>query len=96
MAQGSVVYVIPTSIASAASMTIQPSAGVEWLVKNIYYAGAVSFYKTDGSNPILFDSDGTAGAKQGCSFLVTNTCYITVKNVTTTPFYMCWDGLQTL
>ena len=96
MAQGGIVQIVPTSIASAGTLAIVPSAGVEWLVKNIYYQGAVSFQKTDGTHPITFDSDGSAGAKQGFSFLCTSTCYLQITNTAaSTAIYVCWDGIQT-
>lgn len=94
MAAGDVFSCVPTSVAAGASLTIQPGAGVEASIHNLYYAGAVEMYYTDGTNSIKFDSDATAGARLGAIFHVTNTKYLQVKNVTAGAILIAYDGIQ--
>lgn len=95
MAAGDVVSGFSTSVANNGFMTIQASTGQEWVIHNIYYAGAVEFYVTDGTNSIKFDSDTGAGARLGGVFHVTETKYLQVKNVAGTTAHLAYDGIQT-
>ena len=94
MAVGNVVSCAPTLVANNASLNIQPSAGIGWLIKNIYYSGAIQFNWTDGTNIINFDSDGSAGVRMCTSFLPTNNYYLSIKNVSGGPIYIAYDGVQ--
>ena len=94
MAVGNIVSCAPTLVANNASLIIQPAAGVGWLIKNIYYAGAVQFSWTDGVHSIVFDNDGSAGARMAASFLPTNTYYLAVTNVSGASIYIAYDGVQ--
>lgn len=95
MAANDIVTIAPTSVAHNASLTLQPAAGTEWLVKNLYYGGAVEIYRTDGTNSIKIDSDGAAGGRFSASFLLTNSSYMMVKNISGSAIYICYDGLVT-
>jgi hypothetical protein len=95
MAQGNVVASACVSVAAGAVLTIQPPTGVEWMIKNIYYSGQVAFNMTDGTNVIQFDTDGTAGAKLGFSFLLTSSYYMTVQNTGTGAIFIKYEGIQT-
>ena len=86
---------VPTSVANNASLTLQPAVGAEWLIKNLYYGGAVEIYRTDGTNSIKIDSDGVAGGRFSASFLLTNASYMTIKNVSGVAAYISYDGLVT-
>ena len=74
---------------------MQPAVGAEWLIKNLYYGGAVEIYRTDGTNSIKIDSDGAAGGRFSASFLLTNASYMTIKNVSGVAAYISYDGLVT-
>ena len=95
MAVNDIVTVAPTSVANNASLAIQPGAGAEWLIKNLYYGGAVEIYRTDGTNSIKIDSDGATGGRFSASFLLTSASYMTIKNVSGAAIYICYDGLVT-
>ena len=95
MAQGNVVACACISVAAGALLTIQPPAGTEWMIKNIYYSGPVALNMTDGTNVIQFDTDGTAGAKLGFSFLLNSSYYMTVQNTGSSSIYIKYDGIET-
>jgi len=95
MAVNDIVTVAPTSIANNASLTLQPGAGAEWLIKNLYYGGAVEIYRTDGTSSIRIDSDGAAGGRFSASFLLTNASYMMIKNISGAVIHICYDGLVT-
>jgi hypothetical protein len=94
MALGDAVVVAPTSISAGASLTIQPGSGVEWIIHNIYSATgySIEIYRTDGSNPILVDSNSTGGLL-GYAFHLTNAQYMTVKNTDASARYISYDGI---
>jgi len=91
--QGDAVIGAITSVAAAASLTIQPAAGVIWLLKNIQYSGAVEISLTDGTNTILVDSDGAAGEILGKNYLLSNTQYMTIKNMETAVIFVRYDAV---
>lgn len=94
MAQGDAKIGDLTSIAAAASMTIQPASGETWLLKGIAYGGQCEMYLTDGTNSVLIDSDGAGGQMNNLNILISNTQYITVKNVGASAVYMRYDAVQ--
>lgn len=93
MAVGDTVTVVPTSVSAAASLTIQPASGVEWIIHNLYVpsTATIELYRTDGTNPILVDSN--AGGYLGYFFHLTNANYMTIKNTTAGAIYMSYDGI---
>ncbi|MCX7781167.1 MAG: hypothetical protein N2491_09700 [Negativicutes bacterium] len=95
MAVNDIVTIVPTQVANNASLALRPDAGAEWLIKNLYYSGAVEIYRTDGTNSIKIDSDGAAGGRFSASFLLTNASYLAIKNVSGADIYVAYDGLVT-
>lgn len=93
MAAGDVVSGI-SSVAAAGVLLLQPGAGVEWVVHNLYYAAAVDVYFTDGTNHLKFDSDG-AGARIGTVFHCTNARYLRLVNTSAGTALYGYDGIQT-
>ncbi len=93
MAQGDAVIGSVTSVNAAASLTVQPTAGVTWLLKNIQYSGAVEIYMSDGTNTILVDSDGANGQMLGMNYLLSNTQYLTIKNVSASAIFVRYDAV---
>jgi hypothetical protein len=95
MAVGDAVVVASTSVANNASMTLQPSSGIEWVIHNIYApsTAAIEIYMTDGSNAILVDKN--TGGYLGYFLHLTNAQYMTVKNVSGGTVYMKYDGIIT-
>lgn len=83
-----------SSIANGSSLTIQTgSAGVEWLIQNLYMGGAWELYRTDGTHTILVDSGGDAGSLVNINLKVSYTTYYTLKNVSGGSVYMGYDAI---
>lgn len=85
-----------TLIANGEYFDIKPSSGVEWIIHNITYDGAVELYFSDGTNNLNFDSDTGKGARLGFVYRCTNTRYYRVKNVSGAPILVGFDGIQSL
>lgn len=83
------------SVAAGDFLTIQPPAGTEVVITNIYYEGPVEVYFTDGTNSIKVDSDLTGGSMQGRCFHITNALYLKVKNTDTAAKFIGFDGVIT-
>lgn len=94
MAVGDTVTTLQT-IADTAELLIQPAPGVEWLIHNVYFSGAVQLYKTDGLLEILFDSDSSAGARLGFVWNVTNGTYLKLRNASGAAADLGYDGVIT-
>ena len=69
-----------SSIAAAAYLDIQPSAGVEWVIHNIYHEYDIELSQYDGTNTLTFDTEAGAGVYARYAFHVTNSIRIRVKN----------------
>lgn len=95
MAQGDVKKGL-SSITTNAVLNIQPPAGEEWVIHNVYYnQGTVEFNITDGTNVLKFDTDTTPGGRFSAVFHVTNTQWLQIKNTATTSTLIGYDGVQT-
>lgn len=94
MAVGDAVGAI-SSINAGAYLDIQPGAGIEWTIHNIYYAGDVELYHYDGSNSLKFDAVTGYGAYLGMASKATNSVRIRVKNVTAGAILISYDGVVT-
>ena len=68
------------SVAAASYLTIQPGAGVTWLIKNITWPDAAAVSTYDGTNECIFHTDTAAGGLLGAQFILTNGDYMRVKN----------------
>jgi hypothetical protein len=98
MAAGDTYLVGLTSVAAAASLTIQPSGTIEAVIHNLYVPIGTSWelYATDGTNPQKIDQDSGAngGRNYGAAGLhVTNAQYLTCKNTSGSTIYMRVDGI---
>lgn len=94
MAQGDAKIGAITSVAAAASLTIQPATGETWLLKGVFFGGATELYLTDGTNSILIESDGAGGRFDNLNILLSNTQYAILKNVDSTAKYLSYDAVQ--
>lgn len=94
MASGDAVNSGPTSVAAGAYLTIQPGAGVEWIVHNLKLPDgtiSVEIYDYDGTNSILL---GTATSSWlTMNFHLTNAKYMRMKNITAAAVYLAYDGI---
>lgn len=95
MAVGDVASVVPQALANDATYSITPSAGVEWVVHNVYSptGSAVELYWSDGVNDIKVDAN--TGGWLGYFFHVTSARYLKIKNVSGVQIYVAFDGIQT-
>ena len=95
MAQGDVFSAGPTSIASLGFLDIQPAAGVEAVINNIYHEDSVTVQFWDGTNGILFDSAIGSGVYAAFQFHVVNARRIRVRNDAGVAKLVAYDGIQT-
>jgi hypothetical protein len=85
-----------SSIANNAYLTIQPSSGDEYIVSNIWGGGALEVYMTDGSNEVLIESISASPYSFNCyKWIVSNTYYLKVKNVSGDIKYVGYSGIKT-
>lgn len=82
-----------SSISAGANLTIQPSAGVEWIIHNIYHEAEAELYVVEGSNDLLFGSSGGKGSWSAYYFHVTNTHYFEVENTNAGAKLIGYDGI---
>jgi hypothetical protein len=97
MAVGDAYIKAPESIANAAHLDLQPGAGVEIVVHNIYVpvGSAVELYYFDGTDTIKFDEDPVDGSRYNQQFHCTNSVYVRVKNVSGAALILGADGMVT-
>lgn len=95
MAAGDIANFGPTSTADAAFLALQPGAGVEIVIHNIGYEGAMELYYYDGTNQVKMDEDVTAGSRLGVFLHCTNAKYYRIKNVSGGAVNLCADGMTT-
>lgn len=95
MAAGDVANFGPTSTADAAFLALQPGAGVEVVIHNIGYDGAMELYFYDGTNQVKMDEDTTAGSRLGLFLHCTNSKYYRIKNVSGATGFLSADGMTT-
>lgn len=95
MAAGDVSSALSPAVANNAFLDLQPAAGVEVVVHNIYYEGAVEFYFYNGVQDIKFDADATAGARLNVRHHCTTVNRIRIKNVSGGAQDISYDGMQT-
>ena len=84
-----------SSIAAAGFLDIQPGAGVEWVIHNIYHEAEVEISQYDGTNSIVFDEDTGAGVYARYAFHCTNGLRIRVKNTNAAAKRIGYDGIVT-
>jgi hypothetical protein len=84
-----------SSIAAAAYLDIQPSAGVEVVIHNIYHESDVQIEFYDGTNSLIFDTDAGVGIYAKYAFHVTNARRIRVKNTAAAAKLIGYCGVQT-
>ena len=84
-----------SSIAAAGYLDIQPAAGVEVVIHNIYHDGDIQLEFYDGTNSLIFDTFVGGGVYARYAFHVTNTWRIRVKNTASTTQLIGYDGVQT-
>jgi hypothetical protein len=94
MARGDVVKGL-SSINAAAALSIQPGAGEEIVIHNIYHEAEVELYIVEGANKLLFDDASTRGSWSAYFFHCTNDHYLEVKNTNVAAKLISYDGIVT-
>jgi hypothetical protein len=82
-------------IANGARLTIRPAAGVEWVIHNLYYGGAVNIHRTDGANDLTCDTDTGTGARLGYAWHLTSAIYLDLENASGGNAILGYDGVVT-
>ena len=82
-----------SSVAAAGYLDIQPSAGVEVVIHNIYHDSDIQLEFYDGTNSLIFDTDVGAGIYAKYAFHVTNARRIRVKNTAAVAKLIGYDGI---
>ena len=92
---GEVFSAYSNDLADNGVLDAQPAAGGEAVIHNIYHGGDVEFYLNDDTNTVLIDSATGAGVISWLSYHVTNSIYITIKNVNGDAQDFGYDGMYT-
>ena len=97
MAAGDAYIKAPTSTANASYLDLQPGAGVEVVIHDIYVAtgSAYEVYYSDGTNNILYLSMPAGGGALNLQAHCSNTNYVRVKNTSGSTMYMAASGMTT-
>jgi hypothetical protein len=84
------------SIAAAASLSVKPGAGVEWIIHNIWFEYNVQILRTDGTDTAATVELIGPDWQNFLSIHVTNTNWIDLKNTHgSTAKVICYDGIIT-
>ena len=86
---------ISADVANNDYCDIQPGAGHEAVIHNIYYEDDIEVYRYDGANEILIESFTGNGVYSWLDFHVNNTDRIRVKNVGGEAHDIGYDGIYT-
>ena len=83
------------SVSDAAYLDIQPGAGIEWVIHNIYHEDQCELYVYDGTNEIKIDNNTTN--VPWCTYFwhCNNTNRIRVKNINGSSQRIAYDGIIT-
>lgn len=81
------------SVNAEGVLTIQPGAGIEWIVHNVYHEDSVELYLVEGANELLFDSETAKGSWSAFFFHLTNSHYLKVKNKAAAAKLIGYDGI---
>lgn len=94
MAKGDVVSALQ-SVATGATLDIQPGAGVEWVIHDIYHEAVVDLQWYDGTNVLTFAAGLDGGVETNLQFHMTNSRRVRVKNNDAAAKLIGYDGIQT-
>jgi hypothetical protein len=94
MAVGDIVSDLQT-ITTGAYLDIQPAAGVEWVINNIYHDADVTIEFYNGTNSLVFSTEPSAASVSFVNFRCNNTRRIRVKNTNAASKLIGYDGIIT-
>ena len=85
-----------SSVAAGAYLDIQPTAGIEVVIHNIYHEYDIELSQYDGTNTLVFDTEAGDGVYARYAFHVTNSIRIRVKNTDASLARLIgYDGIVT-
>ena len=76
-------------------LDIQPAAGQECTIHNIYYEAECALFWSDGATEFQFNTDATQGGMFGYCFHVTNALYLRIKQLNADAKQVGYDGIVT-
>ena len=82
--------------AGSGTFTIQPSAGVEWVVHNFMWSGPCTITITDGSHPVVFYTATALGYLGNVQIHLTNTQYVVMTDTSGSTNAMAYNGIETV
>lgn len=94
MAQGSAVVDKTMGLAGGGTFDIQPAAGIEWVIHNIFFDGPCSLSWHDASGDLVFKTL-TGNDVYPCQFQVTNTLWVRITNTDSASHDYGYSGVQT-
>ena len=92
---GDVFSACGSDVADDGYKDIQPAAGHEAAIHNIYYEDDIELYWYDGTDEVFFDACTGQGVYPCYGSHVTNSIYIRVKNVGGESHSIGYDGVYT-
>lgn len=84
-----------SSITAGASLTIRPGSNIEWCIHNIFCGESCEIYFTDGNLLVKFDTNSANSGWKNQVFFLTNSYYITVKNISAVTATYGYTGVVT-
>ena len=94
MARGDRVGDMTLIVSAGGTMDIRPSAGVTWIVQNIFYNKAVEIYRVDGANLLLVKVSSDKGSLENKVYHLSNDNYMQIKAVGANTL-VDFDGFET-
>ena len=94
-AVGDVYSSYSNDLADDGTLDAQPASTAEAVIHNIYHGGDVEVYLHNGANTVKIDEATGAGVMSWLSYHVTNSVYITIKNVNGDAQDFGFDGVYT-
>lgn len=90
------VFSVLSSVAAGSVLDIQPGAGVEVVIHNIYHEDNVDLQWYDGTNTLTFSVMAGAGAETNLQFHCKNALRVRIKNTHASAAKLLgYDGVQT-
>ena len=94
-AAGDVFIAYSAAVADDGTLDAQPAAGGEAVIHNIWAGGVAEVYYHSGANTVKIMDLEAAGTLQWLALHVTNSIYITIKNINGDAQDVGYDGMYT-
>jgi hypothetical protein len=84
-----------STIASSAVLTVQPSAGQEWVIHNLMFDTDCRVNVTNGTDTIAIGDYPANTMISGLNLILNNTNYLTLTNIGVASGEIGYDGIRT-